>query len=50
MTNNIQSLIKDNSWAATFQTIGQYRNALLQALAEAPTTTPKTDDEILSSD
>lgn len=47
MTNAIQKLIADDSWAATFQTLRQYRSALLVALAEAPTTTPKTDDEIL---
>ena len=44
--NSIQALISDDSFAISFQSMGQYRAALLKALnAEAHATTPAPDAE-----
>jgi hypothetical protein len=46
MTNDIRSLIADDDFAMSFQSMGQYRTALLRELAGGTKHT-RTDDEIL---
>lgn len=46
MTNEIRSLIADDGFAMSFQSMGQYRTALLRELAGGARHT-RTDDEIL---
>jgi hypothetical protein len=46
MTSNIRDLIADDSYAISFQTLGQYRTALLKEL-DSQTQDTRTDDEII---
>lgn len=44
-TPNFRALLADDAYAASFQSVGQYRTALLKALATSPPE-PPTDEEV----
>jgi hypothetical protein len=45
MTPDFRALLADDAYAASFQSMGQYRTALLKALATPPPK-PPTDEEL----
>ena len=46
-TTDFRALLADDAYAASFQSMGQYRTALLKALATPPPE-PPTDDELMA--
>jgi hypothetical protein len=47
-TPDFRALLADDAYAGSFQSLGQYRTALLKALATPPPE-PPTDDEIATA-
>ena len=47
-TPDFRALLADDAYAASFQSMGQYRTALLKALATPPPE-PPTDDELVAA-
>jgi len=45
-TSDFRALLADDAYAASFQSMGQYRTALLKALATTTPPEPPTDDEL----
>ena len=45
-TPNFRALLANDAYAASFQSLGQYRTALLKALDAAPPPEPPTDEEL----
>jgi hypothetical protein len=46
-TPDFRALLADDAYAASFQSLGQYRTALLKALASPPPE-PPTDEELIN--
>jgi len=43
---DFRALLADDAYAASFQSLGQYRTALLKALDATPPPEPPTDEEL----